>query len=220
VTPLLDWVNALDVNTLYGLLLVVAFIESIFPPAPADVVVAFGAFYAARRGAEFGPVVAVIVTGSVLGSLVVYAVARKFGADWMHAKMQRLHMLNAEERLEGLYAHYGLAALFVSRFVPGLRAVVSPMAGALRVKVLRYTAVIAFASTVWYGIIIWLGFRVGADWESVRAGLRVVGIRVGSAASILIVVLAYVGWRLWQRHRARHPHRQRPPAPPGGPPAA
>lgn len=216
MSVLLDWVNALDVNTLYALLLVVAFIESIFPPAPADVVVAFGAFYAARRGAEFWPVVVVIVIGSVLGSLIVYAVARKFGADWMHAKMRRLHMLNAEERLEGLYAHYGLAALFVSRFVPGLRAVVSPMAGALRVKVLRYTLVITVASTIWYGVIIWLGFRVGSDWESVKEGLRVTGLRVGSAASVLIVVLGYVGWRLWKRHRAKHPHHGAPPNPPAG----
>lgn len=207
MTVLLDWANSLDLGTLYVLLGVVAFVESIFPPAPADVVVAFGAFYAARRNAEFWPVVAAIVIGSVLGSLVVYAVARRFGADWMHAKLRRFHMLNAEERLEGLYAHYGLAALFVSRFVPGLRAVVSPMAGALRVKVLRYTAVIALACLIWYGLIIWLAFRVGTDWETVKTSLQVVGLRVGIVAGVLIAVLAVVGHRLWRRHRARHPRR-------------
>ncbi|HEY3286662.1 MAG TPA: DedA family protein [Gemmatimonadaceae bacterium] len=211
MTALLDWVNALDVNTLYVLLGVVAFIESIFPPAPADVVVAFGAFYAARRDAELLPVVAAIVIGSVLGSLVVYFVARRFGADWMHARLKRLHLLNAEERLEGLYAHYGLAALFVSRFVPGLRAVVSPMAGALRVKVLRYTAVIAVASTIWYGIIIWLAFRVGTDWEQVQDSMRVVGRRVGVGALVVIVLLTVLGWELWRRHRAKHPHLRQPP---------
>ena len=207
MTVLLDWVNSLDLGNLYVLLGAVAFVESIFPPAPADIVVAFGAFYAARRNAEFWPVVAAIVIGSVLGSLVVYAVARRFGADWMHAKMRRFHMLNAEEKLEGLYAHYGLAALFVSRFVPGLRAVVSPMAGALRVPVLRYVAVITLACTIWYGLIIWLAFRVGSDWETVKASLHVVGLRVGVIAGVLIAILAVVGHRLWLRHRAKHPHK-------------
>ncbi len=207
MTALLDWVNSLDIGTLYVLLGAVAFVESIFPPAPADVVVAFGAFYAARRNTEFWPVVAAIVVGSVLGSLVVYAVARRFGADWMHARLRRLHLLNAEEKLEGLYAHYGLAALFVSRFVPGLRAVVSPMAGALRVPVLRYTAVTALACTIWYGLIIWVAFRVGTDWETVKASLHVVGLRVGIIAAVLIGVLAVVGHRLWLRHRAKHPHK-------------
>jgi membrane-associated protein len=185
----------------------VAFVESIFPPAPADIVVAFGAFYAARRDAEFGPVVGVIVAGSVVGSLVVYAIARRFGADWMHANMKRLHLLNAEERLEGLYAHYGLAALFVSRFVPGLRAVVSPMAGALRVPLIRYVAVITVASTIWYGLIIWIAFRVGTDWEDVRASMHVVGLRVGITAVVAIGALAIAGRILWRRHRAKHPHR-------------
>ena len=207
MTVLVDWVNALDIGTLYVLLGVVAFVESIFPPAPADVVVAFGAFYAARRNAEFWPVVVAIVVGSVLGSLVVYAVARRFGADWMHARLRRFHMLNAEERLEGLYAHYGLAALFVSRFVPGLRAVVSPMAGAMRVPVLRYTAVTALACTIWYGLIIWIAFRVGSDWETVKASLHVVGLRVGIIAALLIGVLVVVGHRLWLRHRAKHPRK-------------
>ncbi len=212
MTALLDWVNALDLNTLYVLLGVVAFIESIFPPAPADVVVAFGAFFASRRGADYWPVVAAIVIGSVLGSLVVYAVARRYGADWMHTRLKKLHLLNAEERLEGLYAHYGLAALFVSRFVPGLRAVVSPMAGALRVPPLRYAIVIAVASSIWYGLIIWVAFQVGADWEQVRASLHIVGRRVGLTAIILIAVLALVGWELWRRHRAKHPHlRGHPP---------
>lgn len=207
MTVLLDWVNSLDIGTLYILLGAVAFVESIFPPAPADVVVAFGAFYAARRNAEFWPVVVAIVVGSVIGSLVVYAVSRRFGADWMHARLRRFHMLNAEEKLESLYAHYGLAALFVSRFVPGLRAVVSPMAGALRVPVLRYTAVIAVACTIWYGLIIWIAFRVGADWDTVKASLHVVGLRVGIIAGVLIAVLAVVGHRLWLRHRAKHPRK-------------
>ncbi|MBI5600337.1 MAG: DedA family protein [Gemmatimonadetes bacterium] len=207
MTAVLDWVNALDIGTLYFLLGVVAFVESIFPPAPADIVVAFGAFYAARREAEFWPVVVAIVVGSVLGSLVVYAVSRRFGADWMHARLQRLHLLNAEEKLEGLYAHYGLAALFVSRFVPGLRAVVSPMAGALRVPVLRYLAVTALACTIWYGLIIWIAFQVGADWESVKASLHFVGLRVGIIAGVLITALAVLGRRLWLRHRAKHPRK-------------
>ena len=137
MTAVLDWVAGLDFTTLYALLALVAFIESIFPPAPADVVVAFLAFLAARRGASYPIVVASIVAGSAVGGLVVYAVARHFGADWMHAKMRKLKLVGAEEKLEAMYEHYGLAALFVSRFLPGLRAVVPPMAGALRVPWLR-----------------------------------------------------------------------------------
>lgn len=201
----MDWVNTVDMNTLYAVLALVAFIESIFPPAPADLVVALGAFLAARRGASYPMVVAAIVFGSVLGAMVVYGVARRFGADWMHNQLRRLKLVGAEAKLERLYEHYGLAALFVSRFVPGLRAVVPPMAGALRVPWVRTLLVITLACAVWYGFIIWVSFQVGADWEQVKATLHVIGLRVGLTAAVVSVALAYVGRRLWLRHRVKHP---------------
>jgi membrane protein DedA with SNARE-associated domain len=205
VNTLMDWVASIDLSTLYALLAATAFVESIFPPAPADLVVALLAFIAARRGADYPAVVASIVAGSALGAMVIYAIARRFGADWMHAQLRRLKLIGAEEKLERLYAHYGLAALFVSRFVPGLRAVVPPMAGALRVPWLRTVIVISVASAIWYGLVIWVAFQVGADWVHVRASLHILGRRVGLTAVVLIVALAWLGRRLWLRHRAKHP---------------
>jgi membrane protein DedA with SNARE-associated domain len=200
----MDWVAGIDLTTLYAVLALVSFIESIFPPAPADVVVAFGSFLAARRGADYTAVVASIVAGSTIGAMLIYIIARRYGAAWMHGQLRRLKLIGAEEKLEAMYAHYGLAALFVSRFLPGLRAVVPPMAGAMRVSWLRTALVIAVASSVWYGIIAWVSFRVGTDWVDVKATMHVVGRRVGLIALLAAIAVAIVGWRLWKRHRAKH----------------
>jgi membrane protein DedA with SNARE-associated domain len=204
VSAFMDWVAGIDLPTLYALLALASFIESIFPPAPADLVVAFGSFLAARHQAQYQMVLAAIVTGSTLGAMLVYIVARHFGADWMHGQLRRLKLLGAEEKLAGIYAHYGLAALFVSRFLPGLRAAVPPMAGALRVPWIRAAAIIAVASAIWYGIIAWVAFRVSADWEHVRSALDAVGRRVLVVAMVVAGLLGVAGWRLWLRHRAKH----------------
>ena len=45
---ILDWLESLPVGALYASLALVAAIENIFPPVPADTVVAFGSFLAAR----------------------------------------------------------------------------------------------------------------------------------------------------------------------------
>jgi membrane protein DedA with SNARE-associated domain len=203
LNALMDWVAGIDLPTLYALLALASFIESIFPPAPADVVVAFGSFLAARHQAQYGVVVAAIVTGSTLGAMFIYLIARHYGAAWMQGQLRRFKLVGAEQRLESVYAHYGLAALFVSRFLPGLRAAMPPMAGALCVPWMRTAAVIGVASTLWYGTIAWVAFKVDADWEQIRALLDMVGRRVLVVAIAAAGLLGFVGWRLWRRHRAR-----------------
>ena len=54
-------------------------------------------------------------------------------------------------------------ALFLSRFIPGVRALVPPFAGAFRLPLIRSMVVMGVASGIWYGIISYLAFRVGAD---------------------------------------------------------
>ncbi len=189
------WVATLPIGGLYALLGIIAFIEGIFPPVPADVVVALGSFLAARRGASFAATSASIVVGSVGGAMVVYAVARKYGAVWLHERLKKAGVDNLEQRLEMMYSKYGMTALFVSRFLPGLRAITPPMAGATRIPPIRTAFVFLLASSVWYGAISWIAFQVGDDWDEmqrmVRRFARQVGV-VAVVAAALIAIMAVI----------------------------
>jgi membrane protein DedA with SNARE-associated domain len=196
------WVNALPLAGLYALLGAMAFIEGIFPMVPADAVVAFGSFLAARRGAQLWLTAGSIVAGSVAGAMVVYAVARRYGAAWLHARLRKAGIDNLEQRLEVMYSEYGMMALFISRFLPGLRAVCPPMAGATRIPPVRTALVFLLASGIWYGAIAWIAFRVGGDWDQMQASVRHFANRVGSAALILALVATVVALVVVRRRRA------------------
>jgi membrane protein DedA with SNARE-associated domain len=186
------WLTTIPVGALYALLGVTAFIEGIFPPIPADVVVALGSFLAARRGANLELTAISIVVGSVAGAMVVYAAARRFGATWLHARLKRAGIDNLEKRLEVMYSRYGMTALFVSRFLPGLRAITPPMAGATRVPPVRTAFVFLLASTIWYGAIAWIAFRVGDDWVQMQRSVRHFARQVGVVAFIAAALFATV----------------------------
>ena len=192
------WLSTIPIGALYALLSLMAFIEGVFPPVPADVVVALGSFLAARRGADLGLTTGAIVLGSVTGTMVVYSAARHFGADWLHARLRKAGIENLEQRLEVMYSRYGMTALFVSRFLPGLRALTPPMAGATRVPPVRTAFVFLVASAIWYGAIAWIAFRLGDDWDSVRAGVkrfvREAGV-VALVAGLLFTILVLVAMR-------------------------
>lgn len=205
-----EWLASMPLTALYALVFGASFIEGIVPPVPGDVAAAFLAFLAARAGGALLATTLCVTFGSVAGSAVVWWLGRKYGADWLARRLARYHLTKdvetaerAERRIEAAYKRYGLLALFVSRFVPGVRAMAPAAAGALRVPLFRTLVVFTVASFLWYGAITWLAFTVGNDWPAVREATARLSRDVGGWAIIVALVLILVGWRLWRRRRAR-----------------
>ena len=151
-----------------------------------------------------------IVGGNLGGNVIGWYLGRRYGAEWLTKKMRRFHLSRsseaaeaAEKRIEAAYAKYGWLALLVSKFVPGVRAMAPIAAGAMRVPLWQSVIVLFFASFVWYGGIAWIAFRVGADWESVKAGLGAFAKDVGVIGLAVGLVLVLIGVWIWRRRRDR-----------------
>lgn len=189
----LGWLTSLPLAALYLALGVVAASENFFPPLPADTVVAFGSFLAARG--EGSAIAAFLATwlGNVGGAMIMYELGHRYGAQRLERRLLGEKGPSAEARLSSLYGRYGVAALFVSRFIPGVRALVPPFAGALRVPRGRAALAMGSASAVWYGIVSYVGFRAGADWQQLAALVA----RQGKWIAIGAAVVALVGGTIW-----------------------
>jgi len=200
VQDVLAWLSGLPPAALYAALALVSAAENIFPPLPADTVVAFGAFLAARGQATLVGAFLATWLGNVAGALLVYMLGRRYGAQYAHRWMSRFGGVANEARLQSMYARRGILALFLSRFIPGLRALVPPFAGALRVPPLRATLAIAVASAIWYGVVTVIAYRVGSDWATLQARLREAGATAALIAGALVILA--VAWYLIRRRRS------------------
>ena len=196
----LDWLAGLPPTLLYLALAVTAAAENVFPPLPADTVVAFGSFLAARGEATLLGSFLATWLGNVIGAMAMYGAARWLGADWMHSRLRKLGSERYQERLERLYGRYGTAALFLSRFLPGVRGVVPPVAGALKMPALPVIAAIVVASAIWYGIVTYLAYRVGTSWDALQERITGVSKWVGVGAAALVTVLV-IAWLAFRRRR-------------------
>jgi len=195
----LDWLASLPPALLYLVMGLAAAVENVFPPIPADTIVAFGSFLAARgQGTSLGAFLSVWI-GNLAGATVMYGAGRRYGASRVEKRLLKAKGAEAEGRLRTLYERYGIGALFLSRFVPGVRAVVPPFAGALKVPFIPALAVMGAASGIWYGLVAWLAFRAGSNWDALQGMLRQYGI----IAAIVAVLIAVVGASLWffRRHK-------------------
>ena len=197
---LMDWLSHVPLGVLYLLMAAFAAVENVFPPVPADTVVAFGSWLAARgQGSPFWAIFATWV-GNVAGAGAMYAVGRRHGTAWMHRKFPALADEKNERRLRELHGKYGDVSLVLSRFIPGVRALVPPFAGALRLSPLRTMLALSLASALWYGLVSYVAFRAGADWSGLMARITRYGRLVSIGAATVVAVVALV-W--WLRHRRR-----------------
>jgi len=200
VQPVLDWLSGLPPIALYLALAATAAVENVFPPLPADTVVAFGSFLAARgHGTAAGSFLATWL-GNVGGAMAMYFAGRYLGGERL---MRRLGGSDrAQQRLRALYGKYGIWALFLSRFLPGVRGFVPPFAGALRVPAAPAAVAMALASALWYGCITYLAFHVGASWEELAARVGSWGRTFAIAAVAVTAVVATIWYLRWRRRGA------------------
>lgn len=194
----LDWFAGLPPALLYLALAFAAGIENVFPPLPSDTVVAFGSFIAARgQASAIGSFLATL-TGNLAGAMLMYWIGRRYGAERVLRRFGGSG--EAHSKLEALYGRYGIWAIAVSRFLPGVRAIVPPFAGALRVGAVRAGLAMGLASAIWYGAITYFAFTAGANFEALQAriaeGQKWLAIIAGA-----IAVLALAAW--WLRRRRR-----------------
>lgn len=201
VLSLLEWVGSLPLATVYLILAAFAAAENVFPPVPADSVVAFGSFLAARGHGSAWASFAAVWVGNIVGAMALFAVGRRYGADRLEHRLFGERAEQIEARLTSYYGRYGLAALFLGRFIPGVRALVPPFAGALRVPALTAFLLIGSASAIWYGTVSYVGFTIGADWSEVARVLT----RDGGTVAVVALALALLLLAIWliNRHRSR-----------------
>jgi membrane protein DedA with SNARE-associated domain/uncharacterized tellurite resistance protein B-like protein len=177
----------------------------VIPPVPSDAAVALGAFLSNRGVTTPFAVFAVTWAANLLGAAGVYFAARRYGRRLFASPTgRRLLAPRSLAVIEREYLRFGIIGIFISRFLPGLRAVVPPFAGLVGLGTLRTLLPMGIASAIWYGGITVLGAVIGAEWGRISAVLSGINKTLGIVAILLI--LALVLWR-WLRGRGRKRER-------------
>jgi membrane protein DedA with SNARE-associated domain len=187
------WLGDLPLGSLYATIAVLSAFENFFPPFPSDAVIAFGAFLADRGHGSAITVFFLGWLGNFLGACVTYTLGRRFGSKAFLHRLEKYAGPTAEKRIKELHKRYGFGGLFVSRFLPGVRAIVPPLAGAMKLPALKVLLSVASASAVWFALITFLAFRAGDNWDAVEHYLVRSG-KVAGAIAVGIVLLVVAIW--------------------------
>jgi membrane-associated protein len=133
--------------------------------------------------------------GAIVGAQVGYLIGRHGGRS-MLARTKSRRLREGAARAERLLARYGYRkALVLGRFVPILRTVLAPLAGALGVPVRTFTIWQVVGGVLWTQSLVLAGYLLGSSVPHIDRYL------VPLVAGVIVVSLLPLAGELRGRHR-------------------
>lgn len=204
---LLHYITELISYLGYGGVFVLMTLESMIAPIPSEMVMPFAGFLVHTGQFTMLGVLLASTTGSIAGSLLSYWMGRQ--GEAVVLRFGRYLMLNVHhlEWTENFFFRYGSRTIFISRFIPVVRHLISIPAGLGRMKLAPFLLYTALGATMWNMFLAYLGLKLKEHWEVIHHYSHMLDIILVAGA-----VLGLGGYFFWWRRRTKK--RQHEPAAP------
>ena len=179
-------------------------VESTLLPIPSEIILPMAGWMVSdhsqleplTRGPwNFWFVVVVGVAANTTGSLFGYALGAKLGRPfldrWGRYVLVRKHEV---DRAEEFFARWGSPTAFFSRLLPGVRSVISFIAGISRMPIGRFTVYSTLGAIPWTIALVYAGTVLGSNWRNIRDDFKPFDNLILVACVAAVVV--FVVWRL------------------------
>jgi membrane protein DedA with SNARE-associated domain len=178
---------------------ILMFLENVFPPIPSEVIMSVSGVMVAQGRFDFWTLIAVAVAGTTLGNWVWYWVGRWFGYARLKPLIDRYgRWLTLDwdevEKLHDWFLRFGSGIVFVFRFVPIARTMVSLPAGMVGMSQVKFLIWTAAGSTIWISAIAGAGNWFGKQFAEVDRFIGpVVVVAIGSI--VLLYIYRVITWK-------------------------
>lgn len=136
-------------------------------PVPGETVLLFAGFLAYHGEIRLGRAIVTAVAGATLGDSLGYCLGRFGGTAFVNKYLRRFRLIARQfDRAEEQFKKHGHWAVFVGRFITGLRVFAGVIAGLFRMPYLRFLFFNFTGAVVWATTISCVGFLFGSSWES------------------------------------------------------
>jgi membrane protein DedA with SNARE-associated domain/rhodanese-related sulfurtransferase len=184
----------------YGVLVVFlnVLVEQIGLPVPAiPTLVVAGALSVAGKLAVVDLFVVALVACVIADSLW-YIAGRMYGSRVMKALCRvSLTPDSCVSQTQSRFERWGVNALVIAKFVPGLATIAPPLAGATRISWPRFLVFNTAGGALWVGVGLGIGIVFNAQIERALAWFESTGTYAFGIVMVLLAV--YVGYKWWER---------------------
>jgi membrane protein DedA with SNARE-associated domain len=172
----------------YWGIFVLMIMESMIIPIPSEAVLPFAGFLAQSGEMNYWLIVIFATIGSLVGSLISYAMGF-YGGNAIIKKWGKYFFLDEEDliKTEKWFGKQGELTIFIGRFVPVVRHLISIPAGVGKMNLKKFCLYTVLGAGIWNGFLIYAGMLLGQHWDNVKGYMEYISI-----AMVVLIVLAIV----------------------------
>lgn len=195
-------VHVLETTGYAGLLLLMTG-ESMVLPIPSEAVMPFAGYLVAKGSMSWAGAILASSAGSALGSYLGYLMGKhgflplvlRYGK---YVFVQEHHVHKAHL----FFSTRGTVAVFLCRFIPGVRHVSSIPAGSARMPLIPFLLASVAGATLWNTILLVIGFKVGQNADAIAHYKHLLDV-----AGVALVVLL-IGYVWYEVRKAKQAHAE------------
>ena len=194
LTETLCHYNTLFINQCryFGVFVLMA-LESMIAPVPSELVMPFAGFLIFTG--HFDPVAVMVASslGSIVGSLLSYGMGML--GEPVVLRYGRYLLLNPHhlEWTKKFFDRHGGKTIFIARFIPVVRHLISIPAGLARMPLAPFILFTLVGATLWNGFLTYLGVRLKENWRLIQQYTHFLDFLVVAA---LVAGAAYLLWKI------------------------
>lgn len=176
-------------------------LESMVFPMPSELVMPFAGFLIASGQMNLLFVVLAATLGSIVGSLLSYCLG-KYGGNKFVFKYGKYFLLNEEHLIntERWFSKKGDLTIFIGRFIPIVRHVISIPAGIGKMDIKKFSLYTILGAGIWNFFLAYIGYLLGSNWEKIKQYSDYISWAV---LIILLVIGAYFLLRAIKKKRMK-----------------
>jgi membrane protein DedA with SNARE-associated domain len=199
---MLKWIVAVVLSMgIYGVALLMA-IENVILPLPSELIMPLAGFAASRGIMSLAGVILAGTTGSTLGALPLYYLARIAGEQRVkhlvatHRRWLLIRTTDIDKSGRWFEKH-GSLAVIIGQMVPGVRGMISLPAGYVKMNVFAFLLYKFIGTAVWCGLLAYAGYTLGTRFDDVHK-------YVGPAGDVVFAgLLLWGGIVVWKRRKGK-----------------
>lgn len=161
----------------YTAIAILILLENILPFIPSEIILTFAGLMSVKSELSLPLLFAISTIASLIGLLVLYYISRLLSETHLYKFVDKYGKWiklkgNDIERANDWFKKYGAIAVFVCRFIPVLRVLITIPAGINRMNVALFTILSLIGTTIWNFILIYLGKVLSGSWDTLMNGLH------------------------------------------------